>query len=108
MNGTVRLGQFLFRAEEPSPSPVSPSLIRARPAKVSNVTYSGAVAWRFAMARPGQKRTVSKRVSDGSMREFNYLQRPSRVTYFNPRLGCPFEFISSEFSSQLENMLRKS
>jgi hypothetical protein len=51
---------------------------------------------------------VSKRVSDGSMREFNYLQRPSRVTYFNPRLGCPFEFISSEFSSQLENMLRKS
>jgi hypothetical protein len=60
MNGTVRLGQFLFRAEEASPSPVSPSLIRTRPAKVSNVTYSGAVAWRFAMARPGQERALAK------------------------------------------------
>jgi hypothetical protein len=40
MNGTVRFGQFLFRAEEASPSPVSPSLIRARPTKVSNVTHS--------------------------------------------------------------------
>jgi len=41
MNGIVRFGQFVCRAEEPSPSPVSPSLIRARPTKVSNESGSG-------------------------------------------------------------------
>jgi len=61
MNTTVRLGRLVFRAEEASPSPVSLSLIRARPTNQrQQCVTQRAVAWRFPMARPGHFRSFER------------------------------------------------